>query len=143
MSGSIVNTLGHRTLVTDRLPRPTRGLPTVQQLVVFVVLKATHTNYIMHLNQILKLQDLITHTTTVMLYKANNQKAMIERLLNKHGARQLSYVKNKHHPQRPRLPSITVRGIHVWNSLSSEITQLLRLQQFKKRFKLLLRSSYL
>ena len=44
-----------------------------------------------------KFQDFITHKTTIMLYKGNNQKAVSERLLNKHSTRQLFYVKKKKH----------------------------------------------
>ena len=42
-----------------------------------------------------------------------------------------------------RLLSITVRGIHVWNGLASNMTQLPSLQQFKKSLKSTLLSSYL
>ena len=39
--------------------------------------------------------------------------------------------------------SITVRGIHIWNGLASEISQLPSWQQFKKILKSRLLSSYL
>ena len=44
---------------------------------------------------------------------------------------------------RPFHVCITVRGIHIWNGLASDITQLPNLQQFKKRLKSTLISSYL
>ena len=53
----------------------------------------------------------------------------------------LFYVKKANTTHR--LLSITVRGIHVWNGLASNIRQLPSLQQFKKSLKSTLLSSYL
>ena len=99
----------------------------------------------------IKLQDLITHRTMVMLYKANNHclegrlQAFFEptAAVHKHDTRQskLFYVKKANTTHR--LLSITVRGIHVWNGLASNIRQLPSLQQFKKSLKSTLLSSYL
>ncbi|KAK2183256.1 hypothetical protein NP493_316g01007 [Ridgeia piscesae] len=87
----------------------------------------------------------------VMLYKANNHcleghvQAFFEptAAVHKHDTRQskLFYVKKANTTHR--LLSITVRGIHIWNGLASDITQLPSLQQFKKRLKSTLLSSYL
>ena len=84
-----------------------------------------------------------------MLYKANNHclegrvQAFFEptAAVHKHDTRQskLFYVKKAN----TRLLSITVRGIHIWNGLANDITQLPSLQQFKKRLKSTLLSSYL
>ena len=54
--------------------------------------------------------------------------------VHKHDSKhsKLFYVKKKPNTTH-RLLLITVRGIHIWNGLASDITQLLRLQQFKKR----------
>ena len=87
----------------------------------------------------------------VMLYKANNiclegrVHAFFEPTVgvHKHDTRQSKlcyFIKaNTTH----RLLSITVRGIHIWNGLVSDMTQLPSLQQFKKSLKLTLLSSYL
>ena len=49
------------------------------------------------------------------------------------GSQLLFYVKNANTTHI--LLSITVRGIHIWNGLASDITQLPSLQQFKKQIK--------
>ena len=87
----------------------------------------------------------------VMLYKANNHcleghvQAFFEptAAVHKHDTRQskLFYVKKANTTHR--LLSITVRGINICNGLASDITQLPSLQQFKKRLKSTLLSSYL
>ena len=110
-----------------------------------------HTSVFFHCSRILKLQDLITHRTMVMLYKANNHclegrvQAFFEptAAVHKYDTRQskLFYVKKANTTHR--LLSITVRGIHVWNGLESNIRQLPSLQQFKKSLKSTLLSSYL
>ena len=63
--------------------------------------------------------------------------------VHKYDTRQskLFYVKKANTTHR--LLSITVRGIHVWNGLESNIRQLPSLQQFKKSLKSTLLSSYL
>ena len=63
--------------------------------------------------------------------------------VHKHDTRQskLFYVKKANTTYR--LLSITVRGVHIWTGLASDITQLPSLQQFKKRLKSTLLSSYL
>ena len=86
-----------------------------------------------------------------MLYKANNHclaglvQAFSEptAAVHKHDTRQskLFYVKKANTTHT--LLSVTVKGIHIWNSLASDITQLPSLQPFKKRLKSTLRSSYL
>ncbi|KAK2165342.1 hypothetical protein NP493_1372g00017 [Ridgeia piscesae] len=87
----------------------------------------------------------------VMLYKANNH-CLEGRVLaffeptasvHKHDTRQskLFYIKKANTTHR--LLSFTVRGIHIWNVLASDITQLPSLQQFKKIFKSTLLSLYL
>ena len=91
-----------------------------------------HTSVFVHCSKLLKLQDLITHRTTVMLYKANNHclegrvQAFFETTAaaHKHDTRQskLFYVKKVNTTHR--LLSITVRSIHTWNGLASDITQL-------------------
>ena len=53
----------------------------------------------------------------------------------------LFYVKKANTTHR--LLSITVRGIHMWNGVASDITQLPSLQEFKKRLKSTLLASYL
>ena len=110
-----------------------------------------HTSVFFHCSRILKLQDLITHRTMVMLYKANNLclegrvQAFFEptAAVHKYDTRQskLFYVKKANTTHR--LLSITVRGIHVWNGLESNIKQLPSIQQFKKSLKSTLLSSYL
>ena len=87
----------------------------------------------------------------VTLYKANNHclegcvQAFFEptAAVHKHDTRQskLFYVKKANTTHR--LLSITVRDIHIWNGLASDITQLPSLQQFKKRLKSMLLSLYL
>ena len=68
-----------------------------------------HTSVFFHCSKILKLEDLITHRTIVMLYKANNHclegrvQALFEptAAVHKHDTRQskLFYVKkSEHHP---------------------------------------------
>ena len=104
-----------------------------------------------HFSKILKLRDLITHMTMVILYKANNHclegrvQAFFEPIaaVQKQDTRQsiLFYVKKTNTTHR--LLSITVRGIYLWNGLASDITQLPSLPQFKKRLKSTLFSSYL
>ena len=86
-----------------------------------------------------------------MLYKANNHclEGRVQPIfeptaaVHKHDTRQyiLFYVKiaNTTH----RLLSITLKGIHMRNGLANDITQLTSLQQFKKRLKSTLLSSYL
>ena len=110
-----------------------------------------HTAVFFYCSNILKLEDLITHSTMVMLYKANNSclegrvQAFFEptAAVHMHDTRQSKlcyFIKaNTTH----RLLSITVRGIHIWNGLASDITQLPSSQQFKKRLKSTLLSSYL
>ena len=101
--------------------------------------------------KILKLQDLITHKTMFMLYKANNRclegrlQAFVEptSAILKHDTRKCKLLCVKKSNTTHRLLSITVRGLHTWNGLASEITQLPSLQQFKKRLKSMLLSSYL
>ena len=110
-----------------------------------------HTSLFFHCLQILKLQDLITHRTMVMLYKANNHcleghvQAFFEptAAAHKHDTRQskLFYVKKANTTHR--LLSLTVRGIHVWNGLASNIRQLPSLPQFQTSLKSTLLSSYL
>ena len=55
--------------------------------------------------------------------------------VHKHDTRQskLFYVKKANTTHRLR--SIIVRRIHIWNGLTSNLTQLPSLQQFKKRLK--------
>ncbi|KAK2172327.1 hypothetical protein NP493_972g00010 [Ridgeia piscesae] len=87
----------------------------------------------------------------VMLYKASNHclegrvQVFFEptAAVRKHDTRQskLFYVKKANITHR--LLSITVRGIHIWNGLAKNITQLPSLQQFKKRLKATLLSFYL
>ena len=118
---------------------------------VYMYMYHGHTSVFLHCSKILKLQDLITHRTMVMLYKANNHclegrvQAFFEptAAVHKHDTRQskLFYVKKANTTHR--LLSITVRGIHVWNGLACNIRQLPSLQQFKKSLKSTLLSSYL
>ena len=63
--------------------------------------------------------------------------------VHKHDTRQSKQFYVKKANTTHRLLSITVRGIHVWNGLASNITQLPSLQQFKKSLKSTLLSSYL
>ena len=63
--------------------------------------------------------------------------------VHKRDTRQCKVVYVKKPNTTHTLLSITVRGIHIWNGLASEITQLPSLQQFKKRLKSTLMSSYL
>ena len=100
---------------------------------------------------LLKLQDLITLRTMVMRYKANNHclEGCVHEFfeptaaLHKHDTRQSKLFYDKKANATHRLLSITVRGIHIWNGLASDITQLPTLQQFKKRLKSTLFSTYL
>ena len=86
-----------------------------------------------------------------MLYESNDHclegrvQAFFEptAAVHKHDTRQskLFYVKKANTAHR--LLSITVRDIHLWNGLASGITQVPSLQQFKKRLKSTVFSSYL
>ena len=86
-----------------------------------------------------------------MLYKANNHclEGRVQTFfyppaaVRKHDTRQLKLLYAKKANTTDRLLSITVIGIHILNGLASDITQLPSLQQFKKRLKSTLLSSYL
>ena len=86
-----------------------------------------------------------------MLYKANNHclegrvQAFFEATsaVHKHDTRQSKLFYAKKANTTHRLLSITVRGIHVWNGLASNITQLPSLQQFKNSLKSTLLYLYL
>ena len=99
-----------------------------------------HTSVFFHSSKILKLHDLVTYKTMIILYKANNH-SLNERIqaffkptkaIHMYGTRQsnLFYVKKTN--TTLRLLSLTVKSIKTWNSLTNEITQLPSLTQFKK-----------
>ena len=110
-----------------------------------------HTSVFFHSSKILKLHDLVTYKSMIILYKANNHSlnGRVQAFFNpteaihKYGTRQskLFYVKKTN--TTLRLLSLTVKGINTWNSLANEITQLPSLKQFKKTFKLSLLTAYL
>ena len=108
-----------------------------------------HTSVFVHSSKILKLHDLVTYKSVIILYKANNHHSLIGRVqaffkptkaIHMYGTRQskLFYVKKT--ITTLRLLSLTVKGINTWNSLANEITCL---KQFKKTFKLSLLTAYL
>ena len=77
----------------------------------------------------------------VTLYKANNH-GLEDRVqaffdptaaVHKHDTRQSKLFYTKKANTTHRLLSVTVRGIHEWNGLASDKTQLPSLQQFKKK----------
>ena len=91
-----------------------------------------------HSSKILKLHDLVTYKTMIIL-KANNNslKCRVQALFKSSAAiymygirkNKLFYVKKIN--TTLRLLSLTVNGIQTWNSLTNEITQLPNLTQFK------------
>ena len=77
--------------------------------------------------------SLDNHSHTVFLYYS--------KILKLKRQSKLFYVKKANTTHR--LLSITVRGVHIWNGVASDITQLSSLQEFKKRLKSTLLASYL
>ena len=86
-----------------------------------------------------------------MLYKANKHclegrvQAFFEptAAVHKHDTRQSKVFYVRKVNTTHRLLSITVKGIHMWNGLASDIIHLPSLQQFKKILKSTLLYSYL
>ena len=110
-----------------------------------------HTSVFFHSSNILKLHDLGTYKTMIILYKANNHplngrvQAFFKptEAIHMYGTRQskLFYVKKTN--TTLRLLSLTVKSINTWNSLANKIAQLPSLAQFIKTFTLSLRKAYL
>ena len=105
-----------------------------------------HTSVFFHSSKILKLHDLVTYKTMIILYKVNNHslngrvQAFFKptEAIHMYGTRQskLFYVKNTN--TTLRLLSLTVKGINTWSSLANEITQLPSLTQFKKNIQVVI-----
>ena len=114
----------------------------LQKRIIYNLNYHDHTVFF-HSSKILKLHDLVTYKTMIILYKANNHslngqvQAFFKPTEAKHryGTRQnkLFYVKKTN--ATLRLLSLTVKGINTWNSLANEITRLPSFKN-KKTFKL-------
>ena len=119
------------------------GCPVLQKKATRIIYDLNyhdHTSVFFHSSKILKLHDLVTYKTMIVLYKANNHSingrvqafCKPTEAIHMYGTRQskLFYVKKKN--TTLRLLSLTVKGINTWNNLANEITQLPSLTQFKK-----------
>ena len=92
-----------------------------------------HTSVFFHSSKMLKLHDLVTYKTMVILYKANNHSlnGRVQAFFKPTEAIYEAYVKKPN--TTLRLMSLPVKGIKTWNSLVNEITQLPSLTQLKKK----------